>query len=210
MLFPRLQYITDDPLQVEKACKAGIEWVQIRVKDKDEETWEEIANDCVSICKKFGVYSIINDHPQIALRTKANGVHLGLNDMPVSEAREIFGKTTMLIGATANRFEDVLNHIHQGCDYIGCGPFRHTETKKNLSPVLGLEGYEDIFKNMIVRGVFVPVFAIGGIVVNDVDSLMRTGTYGVAVSSALTHAADMKTEISLFNHYLSNEIWTTS
>lgn len=82
--------------------------------------------------------------------------------MPVAEARKMLGKD-FIIGGTANTFEDVKMHYEARADYIGCGPFRFTTTKKNLSPVLGLEGYRSIVSQMKEAGIHLPIVAIGGI-----------------------------------------------
>ena len=76
-------------------------------------------------------------------RLDVDGVHLGKKDMPIDQARQILGEA-FIIGGTANTFEDVVQHYRAGADYLGIGPFRFTTTKKNLSPVLGLEGYSSI------------------------------------------------------------------
>ena len=113
----------------------------------------------------------------------ADGVHLGKNDMPVAEARKILGPSRT-IGATANTFADIEKAVAAGADYIGLGPFRFTVTKRNLSPVLGLEGYSSIMKKCAEAGISVPVVAIGGITAEDIDGIMETGVAGIAVSGA--------------------------
>lgn len=87
--------------------------------------------------------------------------------MPIAEARQILGKD-FIIGGTANTFEDVQMHYQAGADYIGCGPFRFTTTKKNLSPILGLEGYKAIVSQMKTAGINLPIVAIGGITYDDI------------------------------------------
>ncbi len=115
----------------------------------------------------------------------ADGVHLGLSDMSVEEARLILGNTK-IIGGTANTFEDVLQRTAENCDYIGLGPFQFTTTKQNLSPILGLEGYRTIIEKMKMKNINIPIYAIGGIVLENVESLMETGIHGIAVSSLIT------------------------
>ena len=77
------------------------------------------------------------------MKTGADGVHLGKNDMSPSDARKILGNG-YIIGGTANTLDDIERLIKEGVDYIGLGPFRYTETKKNLSPILGIDGYKKI------------------------------------------------------------------
>ena len=117
----------------------------------------------------------------------ADGVHLGKKDMPVAEARKMLGKD-FIIGGTANTFEDVKMHYEAGADYIGCGPFRFTTTKKNLSPILGLEGYRSIVSQMKEAGIHLPIVAIGGITFEDIPSIMATGVTGIALSGTILRA----------------------
>ena len=93
-----------------------------------------------------------------------------------------------IIGGTANTFEDIERLASQGADYIGCGPFRFTTTKKNLAPVLGLEGYRDIIAKMEDAGIDLPVVAIGGITADDIDEILATGVRGIALSGTILRA----------------------
>ena len=81
-------------------------------------------------------------------------------------------------------------HYEAGADYIGCGPFRFTTTKKNLSPVLGLEGYRSIVLQMKEKGIDLPIVAIGGITFEDIPAIMETGVNGIALSGTILQAAD--------------------
>ena len=117
------------------------------------------------------------------------GVHLGQLDMAVGEARRLLG-ADKIIGGTANTMAQLREHYRQGADYIGLGPYRYTTTKKNLSPVLGLEGYRAIMAGLRAEGVDIPVVAIGGIGAADVAALLATGLHGVAFSGMLVHAGD--------------------
>ena len=122
-------------------------------------------------------------------RVKADGVHLGLKDMPVDEARRILGPE-VIIGGTANTIEDVVMHAQRGANYIGCGPFRFTTTKEKLSPILGLEGYRNITAEMKKRGICLPIVAIGGITRADIPEIMQTGVTGIALSGTILNAED--------------------
>ena len=86
--------------------------------------------------------------------------------MPVAEARKFLGEE-YLIGGTANTMEDIRRLKQETADYIGCGPFRFTTTKKNLSPLLGLEGFRNIISGMREEGIRLPVCAIGGITIDE-------------------------------------------
>ena len=94
--------------------------------------------------------------------------------MPIDQARQLLGEA-FIIGGTANTFEDVVQHYRAGADYLGIGPFRFTTTKKNLSPVLGLEGYAAILSQMKEANIELPVVAIGGITCEDIPAILETG-----------------------------------
>lgn len=169
------------------ALEGGCRWIQLRMKEASPEEIIPIAKEAMAMCRKHGATFIIDDHVELVKRLGADGVHLGKNDMPISEARRILGKD-FIIGGTANTFEDVRMHAEAGADYIGCGPFRFTTTKKNLSPVLGLEGYSDIVSKMKTEGINLPIVAIGGITKEDIPSLMKTGINGIALSGSILRA----------------------
>jgi thiamine-phosphate pyrophosphorylase len=202
-----LQYITQDLKDIShqelitSACSAGIKWVQLRMKNRSYSECLQIAKGSMAITKKFGAKLIINDYIEIALEVKADGVHLGKEDLAISEAKKI-ATPGFIIGGTANTFNDVERLALRGATYIGCGPYRFTKTKEKLSPVLGLEGYQSILRQCNLRNIKVPIVAIGGILPADVPSVMSTGIYGVAISSALTNATDKKETVSKFYQYL--------
>lgn len=171
------------------ALEGGCRWIQLRMKDTPVDEVEREALRLQRLCKDYGATFIIDDHVELALKIHADGVHLGKNDMPVAEARKMAGKA-FIIGGTANTFDDVKRLYEAGADYIGCGPFRFTTTKKNLSPVLGTEGYRSILLQMKEAGIRLPVIAIGGITSEDIPSIMATGVTGIALSGAILRAAD--------------------
>lgn len=170
---------------IEKVVKAGIGLVQLRMKGFSEEIYLSTAIKAKKICETGGATLIINDSIKVALQSNANGVHLGKLDNPPSEAKQILSKN-MLVGGTANTIEDCLYHIQQGVDYIGLGPFRFTTTKKNLSPILGIEGYQKIMDALKENGHSIPVYAIGGITEKDISPLLNTGVSGIAASTLLS------------------------
>lgn len=107
----------------------------------------------------------------------SDGVHVGKHDMPVNQARALLGEKPV-IGGTANTFEDVCRHYRAGATYIGCGPYRFTTTKKNLSPVLGVEGYRLIVGQMEAAEIRIPMVAIGGIAYDDIPPILATACAG--------------------------------
>ena len=169
------------------ALEGGCRWIQLRMKEASPEEILPIAEEALGMCREYHATFIIDDHVELAKQIKADGIHLGKLDMPIAEARRILGKD-FLIGGTANTFEDVLAHHQAGADYIGCGPFRFTTTKKNLSPVLGLEGYCRIVLQMNEAGIHLPIVAIGGITKEDIPALMETGITGIALSGSILRA----------------------
>lgn len=191
----RLQYISHQTERysyldgIRMALEGGCRWVQLRMKGvpyPDEDSME-IAFEAKRLCREHDAVFIIDDDVALVKQIHADGVHLGKNDMPISEARSILGQD-FIIGGTANTFADVKAHYEAGADYIGCGPFRFTTTKRGLAPVLGLEGYRSIVEQMKAEGINLPIVAIGGITEQDVTDIMQTGVSGIAVSGAVLNA----------------------
>ena len=174
---------------IRMVLEGGCRWIQLRMKDSPETDIIRCSEEVQPLCRKFGAKFILDDHVELVEKTGADGVHLGKNDMPVDEARKILGPDKV-IGGTANTFEDVQRLHRQGADYIGCGPFRFTTTKKKLSPVLGLEGYRSIVLKMRENSIDLPIVAIGGITVDDIPAIMETGVSGIALSGAILNAPD--------------------
>ena len=174
---------------IEKALEGGCRWVQLRMKEAKPEDIIETGKQARRLCDKYSATLIIDDHVELVKETGADGVHLGKNDMPISEARKILGND-LIIGGTANTFDDVRNHYEASADYIGCGPFRFTTTKKVLAPILGLQGYSDITARMKAEGIDIPIIAIGGITLDDIPDLMQTGINGIAISGSILQAED--------------------
>ena len=169
------------------ALEGGCKWIQLRMKDATDDEVRVVAAEIQPLCKQNEAIFLLDDRVELVRELHADGVHLGKNDMPVDEARRVLGEE-FIIGGTANTFEDIERLASQGADYIGCGPFRVTTTKKNLAPVLGLEGYRDIIENMRRAGIDIPVVAIGGITASDIDDILATGVKGIAVSGSVLTA----------------------
>lgn len=179
------------------ALEGGCRWIQLRMKDAEEAEFLSAAKQIAAMCKEYGATFLLDDHVEWVEQTGADGVHLGKNDMPVDEARKILG-ADRIIGGTANTFEDVERLWRQGANYIGCGPYRFTTTKKNLSPVLGIEGYRHIIGQMKAHGINLPVVAIGGILQPDIKDVMATRVSGIAVSGAVLNAENPAEEMKRF------------
>lgn len=171
------------------ALEGGCRWIQLRMKDATDEEVEPVAREVQTLCRDFGAYFVLDDRVELVKRLHTDGVHLGKLDMPVDEARAYLGPE-FIIGGTANTFDDVQRLHRAGADYIGCGPFRYTTTKKNLAPILGLEGYRNILSQMEEWGINLPVVGIGGIGADDIADLKAAGLNGIALSGSILRAQD--------------------
>lgn len=174
------------------ALEGGCKWVQLRMKETPVEEVKKVALELLPLCKQYEAVMIIDDHVELAKEVGADGVHLGKMDMNPKDARTILGDG-FIIGGTCNSFDDILA-IKDDVDYIGCGPFRFTTTKKKLAPVLGLEGYQEIVWKCREQGINIPIVAIGGITKDDVRKVLHSGPNGIAISGGILSVADPKTE----------------
>lgn len=194
-----LQFITHQTEQysyfdsARMALEGGCRWIQLRMKEAPLEEVEAVALALKPLCRQYEAILILDDQVELTQKLEVDGVHLGKTDMPVAEARKILGEA-FIIGGTANTYEDVLMHYQAGADYVGIGPFRFTETKKNLSPVLGLEGYASILSKMKEHHIDIRTVAIGGITYEDIPAIMRTGVDGIALSGTILKADDPAVE----------------
>lgn len=174
------------------------------MKETPLDVVEQTARQLIPLCKEHEAILVLDDYPQLAADLDIDGVHLGKLDMPVSEARLLIGEK-YIIGGTANTFEDIQSLARQDADYVGLGPFRYTETKKNLSPILGLEGYARIMRQCRENDLKIPVVAIGGITADDIPALMDAGVSGIALSGSILQAENPETEtrkiIDILNQY---------
>lgn len=206
-MYHKLQYISqgetieEQLYNIHQALDAGCNWVQMRFKNQTDKDTFALAEAVKLLCEKYLANFIVNDNLHLAQQIAADGVHLGLTDMKIDEARAILGNTK-IIGGTANTFEDIQNHAKNGCDYIGLGPFRFTNTKEKLSPILGLSGYFEILQKLKTNKIDVPVYAIGGITLPDVNLLMETGIYGIAVSGIITKSDEKENLVQQLNEKL--------
>lgn len=179
--------------QIEEVLAAGVRWVQLRMKKQPLPVVEDTARRALAMIRSAGARLILNDYVEIAARIGADGVHVGKEDMPLSRVVHHMGEQAF-IGATANTFEDIQSHARHAVSYVGLGPFRFTQTKEKLSPILGLEGYRQIVQQMKVAAINIPVIAIGGIRLEDIPALLQTGVWGIALSGLIAHATDRKAQ----------------
>lgn len=168
---------------VEELLKAGVTCVQLREKEADDESFMKEALALKELCSRYQVPLIINDRPDIALKSGADGVHVGLSDMGIEKARELLGDG-FIIGGSAHNVQEALEAQRAGADYIGCGAVFGSKTKKDVTTLPAEE------LKAICRAVEIPVVAIGGINLDNIQRLSGTGVDGAAVISALFGAED--------------------
>ncbi len=203
----RFQYISQGQTPEEHltCCKevlaAGGKWIQLRMKNFSDEIVEKTALEVQSLCAQSGATFILNDNVNLAKKINADGVHLGLTDTAIPQARLTLGDDK-IIGGTANTLEDVVQRIEEGCNYIGLGPFRFTTTKSKLSPILGLEGYRSLIGQLDEEQRKTPIVAIGGIQVEDIPTILQTGISGIALSGVLTSSTNKKEIVDHINTIL--------
>ena len=195
----RYSYLDSIRLALEGGCR----WIQLRMKDATDDEVRPIAIAAQQMCREAGATFIIDDRVELVRELHADGVHLGKNDMPIIEARNILGPD-FIIGGTANTFDDVKLHYESSADYIGCGPFRFTTTKQKLAPVLGLDGYRSIVSQMRAANINIPIVAIGGITEDDIPAILATGITGIALSGTVLRAENpvqkMNELLNIINH----------
>lgn len=207
----KLQFIThqtnryDTVAGAKEALEGGCKWIQLRMKGATTEELMAAGKEIAALCREHGATFIIDDHVELVNEIGADGVHLGKNDMPVKEARNILGAMT-IVGATANCYGDIVKAYSQGANYIGLGPFRFTTTKSNLSPILGIDGYKRIMHECQENGIAIPVVAIGGITVSDIGEIMHTGVSGIALSGSILNAVSPWEETEIIINEINNSI----
>lgn len=175
------------------ALDCGIRLIQLRMKQASEVEMLNTAYILKEECDKYGAKLIVNDNADLALKIGANGVHIGQNDEAISIVRNKI-KENQIIGMTCNTKEQILKAIEQKADYIGLGPYRFTNTKQNLSPILGIEGYRNLDCD-------IPIYAIGGIRLEDVEKLSQTKVYGIALSSLILESKEPEKLIKELRNY---------
>lgn len=201
-MIPKLHYISqgNSPKEhienIQKACSAGAELVELRLRNVSEKKYLKLATEAREITSYFQTRLIINDHFKIAREVKADGVHLGKTDAcPIAARKHLY--TWQIIGGTANTLQDCETLISKQVDYISLSPFRLLTTKDNSQSVLGLNGYTAITEALKTE---TPIIGFGDITTKDVTNILKTGVSGIAVSEEITKDFDI---IKTFNQLLS-------
>ena len=176
--------------QVESALKGGVTCVQLREKELEEDEFLEEAIEIATLCKQYKVPFFINDNVDIAIKCNADGIHVGQEDMIVTQVRQKVGKD-MMIGVSVHSVKEALEAVENGADYLGVGAMFSTSTKTDVDVLP-----KEVLKN-ICEAVGVPVVAIGGIGKGNLLELSGTGVDGVALVSAIFAAEDIETECRL-------------
>jgi thiamine-phosphate pyrophosphorylase len=188
MRIGRLHVITDVKMQqhashlelAQAAIEGGAEVVQLRDKEASALALLDTALELAALCRRKRIHLIVNDRADIAWAADAHGVHLGNQDLPLSAARRLLGPDRIL-GASADNAEETARLAREGADYAGIGPIFSTTSKTDAGPVLGIEGLVKA-----VRASPIPLIAIGGITLSNLEEVVATGVHGVALLSAVS------------------------
>lgn len=170
--------------QVEEALEGGVSCVQLREKELEEKTFLEEAIEMKTLCQKYQIPFIINDNVEIALACKADGIHVGQNDMEANNVRALVGNE-MILGVSVQTVEQAILAQKNGADYLGVGAVFNTSTKLDAADV----SYETL--KAICEHVSIPVVAIGGINERNMSLLKESGIDGVALVSAIFASEDI-------------------
>lgn len=176
--------------KIEEALQGGVTILQLREKELDEDSFTDEAIEVKAICRKYGVPLIINDNVNVALKSGADGVHVGIEDMPIDEIRRK-APDSFIIGATCKTVEQAQSAERLGADYMGVGAVFPSPTKKNAVRITREQLKE------ICSSVSIPAVAIGGITLENVGELQGGGMSGIAVVSAVFSADDIQKAASL-------------
>lgn len=172
-----------------EACEAGVDLVQLRLKEMERSEMLDIALETQKICRHFDATLIINDHLDIALEIDADGVHLGNGDIEHGIARKELG-INKIIGATAYNEREAKFHQSNGiADYIGLGTFRKTRTKPEIEDFLSLDEIGQLVTNLEKMDTpTIPLLVIGGIRLDDITPLLSVGIHGIAIASLINES----------------------
>lgn len=176
--------------QIEDALKGGATIIQLREKKLDENSFVEEAMQVRDLCHKYNVPLIINDNVEVALKSGADGVHVGIEDVPVAEIRKRVS-ADFIIGATCKTVEQAKIAEAAGADYMGVGAVFPSPTKTNAVRITNAQLRE------IVSAVSIPAVAIGGISYDNVCEIQGSSVSGVAVVSAIFGSEDIEEATTL-------------
>ena len=200
-MIPKLHYISqgNSPKEhienIQKACSAGAELVQLRLINLSEKKYLKLAKEAREITSYFQTRLLINDDYKIAREVKADGVHLENKEAcPIAARKHLY--TWQIIGGTANTVQECESLLNKQVDYITLSPFKLKTTNENVSPILGLHGFAAIIDALKTD---TPIIGAQGITTKDVTPILETGVSGIAVSEEITKNFDV---IKEFNQLL--------
>lgn len=173
------------------ALKGGARIIQLREKEMPKDEILKVALRLREITKRYGALLIINDYVDTAKDSNADGVHLGQKDLPIEDARKMLGPDR-IIGISTHSLNEAVDAQSRGADYIGLGPIFPTETKETGPPI----GTKIIRK--VKENVNIPIVAIGGITLNNIDEVIEAGADAVAVISAIAGSGDITKMVRRF------------
>jgi len=173
---------------VEEALKGGVTGVQLREKDLSSRELYELAYDMRKLTAKYGARLLINDRVDIALAVEADGVHLGVNSLPIHRVRRLIG-TDRIIGLSCHNQINAIMAQENGADFITFGPVYYTPSKANYGKPVGVDRLE-----IVSHLLEIPVFALGGIKKSNIPEVMTAGAAGISLVSAIIAEDDPRSE----------------
>ncbi|GLX68776.1 thiamine phosphate synthase [Paenibacillus glycanilyticus] len=169
---------------MEEAIKGGVDIIQLRDKDGSPEEILKKAKALRELTRKYGVTFIVNDYIDIALEVDADGVHLGQDDVSLTEARRRLGNK--IIGISTHAIEEALLAEEQGADYIGVGPVFPTKTKVDV-----VDPVTTAYVRQVAERIRIPFVAIGGIKLSNVDEVLAAGATRICAVSEIVGNSDV-------------------
>jgi thiamine-phosphate diphosphorylase len=205
----RLYFVTDPRLhkgysvleQVELALRGGVKIIQIREKDLALPEYTKLASEALLLTRSHDAFLIINDAVAVVKATGADGLHLGQEDMPLKEARDILGQD-VIIGVSVKTMEEVRLAEANGADYVAINGVFPTSTKEDLGYCPGLKGVASIRQCTLL-----PVIGIGGINIDNCCSVIESGAHGIAVVTAITMSDDIPNTCRSFLEIMRGKEW---
>jgi thiamine-phosphate pyrophosphorylase len=176
--------VTDFESMIAGAVHGGVTALQLRAKTWSDRETLAVATWLAQICRDAGVLFVINDRVDLAVASAADGVHLGVDDVPIDVARQL-GGPDFVIGYSPESDEQTAASAARGANYLGVGPVFGTATKDDAGSPVGLG---TITRRASLAGI--PIIGIGGITATNARSVVAAGAVGVAVASAITGATD--------------------
>ena len=187
--------------QTQQACGAGANWIQYRCLSKTDEEMLNELHPIAEVCDDWGATLIVTNHAHLVNQADIQGVHIEDMDADLNLIRAQIGEDKTL-GASATNINQIISHIKNTADYIGCGPFSVTLTKPNSNELWGVKGYEDAVNQLKELGLQTPLIAVGGVKLTDVEPLLATGVNGLAVCSAINDTNDIANTYKSFHRLI--------